>query len=254
MRLKIGLLLRGLLVVGSFLGLVVLWSSLSPRPDEPSPLSRMRVSDRPPPPAAATCNLFCSRAWREQGRWVARGLRRWRGGGSPRARPPPLRPRCGGLGGRPRAGTAGGAEEGRAGTAAAAAGTRGWSRLRPVARAGLTEARGPRPPPPPGADQAPAIRPPPPPGVSGAPGCSALGAPTVRRDGSARPRPGPGRAPPPRLRRRDRRGRPRPRPGPPSPHPRNPQSRSPCRGRPSGPEHPFPRPPQAPDERCCKLT
>ncbi|XP_070336789.1 N-acetylgalactosaminyltransferase 7 isoform X4 [Odocoileus virginianus] len=42
MRLKIGLLLRSLLVVGSFLGLVVLWSSLSPRPDEPSPLSRMR--------------------------------------------------------------------------------------------------------------------------------------------------------------------------------------------------------------------
>nr|XP_058927061.1 N-acetylgalactosaminyltransferase 7 isoform X4 [Kogia breviceps] len=42
MRLKIGLLLRSLLVVGSFLVLVVLWSSLSPRPDEPSPLSRMR--------------------------------------------------------------------------------------------------------------------------------------------------------------------------------------------------------------------
>ncbi|XP_059782744.1 N-acetylgalactosaminyltransferase 7 isoform X8 [Balaenoptera ricei] len=42
MRLKIGLLLRSLLVVGSFLVLVVLWSSLSPRPDEPSPLNRMR--------------------------------------------------------------------------------------------------------------------------------------------------------------------------------------------------------------------
>ncbi|XP_060040385.1 N-acetylgalactosaminyltransferase 7 isoform X2 [Erinaceus europaeus] len=42
MRLKIGFILRSLLVVGSFLGLVVLWSSLSPRPDEPSPLSRMR--------------------------------------------------------------------------------------------------------------------------------------------------------------------------------------------------------------------
>ncbi|XP_032154556.1 N-acetylgalactosaminyltransferase 7 isoform X4 [Sapajus apella] len=42
MRLKIGFILRSLLVVGSFLGLVVLWSSLTPRPDEPSPLSRMR--------------------------------------------------------------------------------------------------------------------------------------------------------------------------------------------------------------------
>ncbi|XP_035148515.1 N-acetylgalactosaminyltransferase 7 isoform X6 [Callithrix jacchus] len=42
MRLKIGFILRSLLVVGSFLGLVVLWSSLTPRPDDPSPLSRMR--------------------------------------------------------------------------------------------------------------------------------------------------------------------------------------------------------------------
>ncbi|CAO2612189.1 N-acetylgalactosaminyltransferase 7 [Lemmus lemmus] len=42
MRLKIGFILRSLLVVGSFLGLVVLWSSLSSRPDDPSPLSRMR--------------------------------------------------------------------------------------------------------------------------------------------------------------------------------------------------------------------
>ncbi|XP_037583806.1 N-acetylgalactosaminyltransferase 7 isoform X4 [Cebus imitator] len=42
MRLKIGFILRSLLVVGSFLGLVVLWSSLTPRPDEPNPLSRMR--------------------------------------------------------------------------------------------------------------------------------------------------------------------------------------------------------------------
>ncbi|KAM6149490.1 N-acetylgalactosaminyltransferase 7 isoform 3-T3 [Erethizon dorsatum] len=42
MRLKIGFILRSLLVVGSFLGLVVLWSSLSARPDDPSPLSRMR--------------------------------------------------------------------------------------------------------------------------------------------------------------------------------------------------------------------
>uniref|UniRef100_A0A3Q2GWR2 Polypeptide N-acetylgalactosaminyltransferase n=1 Tax=Equus caballus TaxID=9796 RepID=A0A3Q2GWR2_HORSE len=42
MRLKLGFILRSLLVVGSFLGLVVLWSSLSPRPDDPSPQSRMR--------------------------------------------------------------------------------------------------------------------------------------------------------------------------------------------------------------------
>ncbi|KAM5232159.1 N-acetylgalactosaminyltransferase 7 isoform 4-T4 [Hipposideros larvatus] len=42
MRLKIGFILRSLLVVGSFLGLVVLWSSLSPRLDDPSRLSRMR--------------------------------------------------------------------------------------------------------------------------------------------------------------------------------------------------------------------
>ncbi|XP_075412988.1 N-acetylgalactosaminyltransferase 7 isoform X1 [Tenrec ecaudatus] len=42
MRLKIGFILRSLLVVASFLGLLVLWSSLSPRPDEPSPRGRMR--------------------------------------------------------------------------------------------------------------------------------------------------------------------------------------------------------------------
>lgn len=42
MRLKLGFILRSLLVLGSFLGLLVLWSSLSLRPDEPSPLSRMR--------------------------------------------------------------------------------------------------------------------------------------------------------------------------------------------------------------------
>lgn len=45
MRLKLGFILRSLLVLGSFLGLLVLWSSLSLRPDEPSPLSRMRVSE-----------------------------------------------------------------------------------------------------------------------------------------------------------------------------------------------------------------
>ncbi|XP_036137993.1 N-acetylgalactosaminyltransferase 7 isoform X3 [Molossus molossus] len=42
MRLKIGFILRSLLVVGSFLGLVVLWSSLSPRLDDPSPLRSTR--------------------------------------------------------------------------------------------------------------------------------------------------------------------------------------------------------------------
>ncbi|GAB1293174.1 N-acetylgalactosaminyltransferase 7 [Apodemus speciosus] len=47
MRLKIGFILRSLLVVGSFLGLVVLWSSLSSRPDDPSPLSRMRITIKP---------------------------------------------------------------------------------------------------------------------------------------------------------------------------------------------------------------
>ena len=42
MRLKIQLFLCSLLVVGSFLGLEVLWSFLSLRLDKPSPLSRMR--------------------------------------------------------------------------------------------------------------------------------------------------------------------------------------------------------------------
>ncbi|XP_013880633.1 N-acetylgalactosaminyltransferase 7 isoform X2 [Austrofundulus limnaeus] len=37
MRLKVGFLLRSLLVVGTFLGLVVLWSSLSPKPNEENP-------------------------------------------------------------------------------------------------------------------------------------------------------------------------------------------------------------------------
>lgn len=57
MRLKIGFILRSLLVVGSFLGLVVLWSSLSPRPDDPSPLSRMRVSDPPAPSGGGDLQL-----------------------------------------------------------------------------------------------------------------------------------------------------------------------------------------------------
>ncbi|KAM5264189.1 N-acetylgalactosaminyltransferase 7 isoform 3-T3 [Ctenodactylus gundi] len=42
MRLKIGFLLRSLLALGSFLGLLVLWSSLSARPDDAGPPGRMR--------------------------------------------------------------------------------------------------------------------------------------------------------------------------------------------------------------------
>lgn len=44
MRLKVGFLLRSLLVVGIFLGLVVLWSSLSPKPQDEDPFAR-RVSE-----------------------------------------------------------------------------------------------------------------------------------------------------------------------------------------------------------------
>lgn len=44
MRLKVGFLLRSLLVVGTFLGLVVLWSSLSPKPQDEDPFAR-RVSE-----------------------------------------------------------------------------------------------------------------------------------------------------------------------------------------------------------------
>lgn len=82
MRLKIGFILRSLLVVGSFLGLVVLWSSLSSRPDDPSPLSRMRVSDPPGPLRRlrpATC-FVCARVWRERG---AAGSRRGVGAAAP---------------------------------------------------------------------------------------------------------------------------------------------------------------------------
>ncbi|XP_074807267.1 N-acetylgalactosaminyltransferase 7 isoform X3 [Natator depressus] len=42
MRLKLGFLLRAVLLAGSFLGLLLLWSSLSPRAEEPSPQGRMR--------------------------------------------------------------------------------------------------------------------------------------------------------------------------------------------------------------------
>ncbi|XP_068607244.1 N-acetylgalactosaminyltransferase 7 [Brachionichthys hirsutus] len=40
MRLKVGFILRSLLVIGTFLGLVVLWSSLSPKPDDESPFGK----------------------------------------------------------------------------------------------------------------------------------------------------------------------------------------------------------------------
>nr|XP_015830775.2 N-acetylgalactosaminyltransferase 7 isoform X2 [Nothobranchius furzeri] len=40
MRVKVGFLLRSLLVIGTFLGLVVLWSSLSPKPNEENPFEK----------------------------------------------------------------------------------------------------------------------------------------------------------------------------------------------------------------------
>uniref|UniRef100_A0A665WA67 Polypeptide N-acetylgalactosaminyltransferase n=1 Tax=Echeneis naucrates TaxID=173247 RepID=A0A665WA67_ECHNA len=46
MRLKVGFILRSLLVVGTFLGLVVLWSSLSPKPGNENPFGkRLRSHD-----------------------------------------------------------------------------------------------------------------------------------------------------------------------------------------------------------------
>lgn len=218
---------------------------------------------RPPPPAAATCNLFCSRAWRERGRRVERGLRRWRdgrvGAPNPASGPSPHRisprhpaPRCGGgLGGRPPH-LERGLEERRAGPGPPRQrpGTRGWSGLRPVARACLTEARGR------GrrhrqCGPGPWVRPPPrvrgaPLPVSGAPGCQ----PGWER---AAPPPAPRRAPPPRLRRRDwrcaaeaspRTGLPPPPapPLPPSPPggrsrpPADPRPGAPSTGRPVGPK------------------
>lgn len=47
MRLKLGFLLRAVLLAGSFLGLLLLWSSLSPRAEEPAPPGRTWVSVRP---------------------------------------------------------------------------------------------------------------------------------------------------------------------------------------------------------------
>ncbi|XP_049426487.1 N-acetylgalactosaminyltransferase 7 isoform X2 [Epinephelus fuscoguttatus] len=40
MRLKVGFLLRSLLVIGTFLGLVLLWSSLSPKPNDDNPFGK----------------------------------------------------------------------------------------------------------------------------------------------------------------------------------------------------------------------
>ncbi|XP_015253292.1 PREDICTED: N-acetylgalactosaminyltransferase 7 isoform X2 [Cyprinodon variegatus] len=40
MRLKVGFLLRSLLLIGTFLGLVILWSSLSPKPNDDNPFAK----------------------------------------------------------------------------------------------------------------------------------------------------------------------------------------------------------------------
>ncbi|KAG9275710.1 N-acetylgalactosaminyltransferase 7 [Astyanax mexicanus] len=47
MRVKIGFLLRSLLVIGTFLGLVLLWSSLSPKPGDDSPFAKLEGRDAP---------------------------------------------------------------------------------------------------------------------------------------------------------------------------------------------------------------
>ncbi|KAM9193105.1 N-acetylgalactosaminyltransferase 7 isoform 3-T3 [Mergus octosetaceus] len=50
MRLKLGFLLRAVLLAGSFLGLLLLWSSLSPRAEEPAPPGRDdKEANRPIP-------------------------------------------------------------------------------------------------------------------------------------------------------------------------------------------------------------
>uniref|UniRef100_A0A3B4YDM2 Polypeptide N-acetylgalactosaminyltransferase n=1 Tax=Seriola lalandi dorsalis TaxID=1841481 RepID=A0A3B4YDM2_SERLL len=47
MRLKVGFILRSLLVIGTFLGLVVLWSSLSPKPSDENPFGkRVNLADQ----------------------------------------------------------------------------------------------------------------------------------------------------------------------------------------------------------------
>lgn len=184
MRLKIGFILRSLLLLGSFLGLVVLWSSLSPRLDDPSPLSRMRVSDPPAPSGGGDLQLVLfAREWREReprGR-ARRGRRSSAGGAGDRGRrrapstgsPPPTRPLAApsSRASPPRApraaaaaltaallaGTSGrsGSKLGPWGRGArppsprllgvgprrSRRGMRGWSWLRPVAWAGLQEAR-----------------------------------------------------------------------------------------------------------------
>lgn len=43
MRLKVGFILRSLLVIGTFLGLLVLWSTLTPNANRDSPFEK-RVS------------------------------------------------------------------------------------------------------------------------------------------------------------------------------------------------------------------
>ncbi|XP_076845670.1 N-acetylgalactosaminyltransferase 7 isoform X2 [Brachyhypopomus gauderio] len=51
MRLKVGFLLRSVLVVGTFLGLVLLWSSLSPKPSDDNPFAKLearRAQNLPP--------------------------------------------------------------------------------------------------------------------------------------------------------------------------------------------------------------
>ncbi|KAK1885961.1 N-acetylgalactosaminyltransferase 7 [Dissostichus eleginoides] len=47
MRLKVGFILRSLLVVGTFLGLVVLWSSMSPKSNDENPFGKRDDSVRP---------------------------------------------------------------------------------------------------------------------------------------------------------------------------------------------------------------
>ncbi|KAF5901682.1 N-acetylgalactosaminyltransferase 7 isoform X2, partial [Clarias magur] len=49
MRLKVGFILRSLLVIGTFLGLVLLWSSLSPKPGDETPFGRHEPRDAPNP-------------------------------------------------------------------------------------------------------------------------------------------------------------------------------------------------------------